>query len=569
MAPLDPPSPVPEDNKTPSIRLEEGYYLDNFLTVLDTVEGQDSDLLKAEERRFRDDFQALDLAAQRLYVRLISRRGPCFRRDRLAYDEIPDLDGALRALQRAGFADDGSTAPIEEWLALLLRAEAWQVADELLSTSIAKTSRKDTLLSALTEEVEAADLRQHLEATLQVVRPLGQDILAVYRLLYFGNLGQDWTEFVLRDLGVVSFEPYELRRELRHFDCRQAIDDSLHMRQQQYEAHRLMAAGDDDGALVVAQQVAAAEALWHPITERRRHALLLAVARQMERCAAVDDALDLYRRVSRPPARERRVRLLEKQRDLAAALELCEAMASAPNDESEVVFARRFAHQLRRKQGEKLPPWQRPKRPRRSLRLLRQDGVSVERRALEALAEEGLSGFHAENWLWKCLFGLAFWDIIFAPVAGAFQHAFQYGPLDLHSADFRPRRRDLIERRLDDLRHDDDLPGRLLEIYERKQGTANRWVAWHPNLRPRLVDALQRLDGHQLATVCDRLSRHPGRYRRGFPDLFVWSDDEPTGFQLFEVKAPGDQLRPEQGAWIDFLNRHGISSRVLRVEWEG
>ena len=77
--------------------------------------------------------------------------------------------------------------------------------------------------------------------------------------------------------------------------------------------------------------------------------------------------------------------------------------------------------------------------------------------------------------------------------------------------------------------------------------------------------SLQRLDGHQLATVCDR----PGRYRRDFPDLFVWSDDEPTGFQLLEVKAPGDQIRPEQGAWIDYLNQAGIPCRVLRVEWDG
>lgn len=559
--------PQPEADERPAVRLEEGYYLENFLTVLDTVENQDSDLLSPEERRFRNDFRQLRQGAQRLYVRLISRRGPCFRRDRLAYDEIPDLDAALEDLVRCGFVDGGSEAPIEEWLALLLRAEAWQLATELLPDPIAKSCRKDDLLAALTAEIEADGLRRSIAETLQVVRPLGQDILAVYRLLYFGNLGQDWTEFVLRDLGVVSFEPYELRRELRHFDCRQAIDDSLHLRRQQHEAHSLMAVGDHEGALAVAQQVAAAEELWHPITERRRHALLLAVARQMERCAAVDEALALYCQVSRPPARERRVRLLERQRHLDAALELCEAMAREPRDESEAVFAPRFAHQLRRKQGEQLPPWQRPKRPRRTLQLPRRDGISVERQTLEALAAEGLSGFHGENWLWKSLFGLAFWDVIFAPVAGAFQHAFQYGPLDLHSSDFRPRRRQLIEQRLDELRRDEALPQRLLRVYEAKQGTANRWVAWHPSLRPRLVDALERLQGPQLAAVCDRLSRHPGRYRRGFPDLFVWSADQTTGFQLLEVKAPGDQLRPEQGAWIDYLNRQGISCRVLRVEW--
>ena len=48
-----------------------------------------------------------------------------------------------------------------------------------------------------------------------MLRPLHQDHVLLFRLLFFGNLTQDWTEFVLRDLGVVRFEPYELRRDLR------------------------------------------------------------------------------------------------------------------------------------------------------------------------------------------------------------------------------------------------------------------------------------------------------------------------------------------------------------------
>ncbi|MEM6797515.1 MAG: VRR-NUC domain-containing protein [Acidobacteriota bacterium] len=66
--------------------------------------------------------------------------------------------------------------------------------------------------------------------------------------------------------------------------------------------------------------------------------------------------------------------------------------------------------------------------------------------------------------------------------------------------------------------------------------------------------------------MCDRLSRHLGRYRRGLPDLFVPSPSSPTGFELLEVKAPGDQLRPEQGAWIDYLNARGLPAKVLKLK---
>ena len=193
--------------------------------------------------------------------------------------------------------------------------------------------------------------------------------------------------------------------------------------------------------------------------------------------------------------------------------------------------------------------------------------MSVERQALAALADEGMEGFFAENWLWKSLFGLTFWDIVFAPVPGAFQHPFQYGPLDQFEDDFRPRRAALIEERLGWLQNHSDPATPLLERYDAKEGTANPWVSWHPELRRHLVLALEHLKGPQLAAVCDRLSRHPGRYRRGFPDLFVWKRGK-SGFMLYEVKGPGDQLRPEQGAWIDYLNKVGIEAAVLRLKWE-
>ena len=91
--------------------LREGYYLDNFHTLLDHVEARYADLFASAERAFLADFRALDLAAQRLWVRLISRRGPCFRVDRLSYPEIGALADpiarldAIRDLSRANNAD--------------------------------------------------------------------------------------------------------------------------------------------------------------------------------------------------------------------------------------------------------------------------------------------------------------------------------------------------------------------------------------------------------------------------------------------------------------------------------
>lgn len=564
---LTPERPYGGTSETEPSRLDEGYYLDNFLAVLRTVEEHSDDLLRGDERSFAADFHALEVPAQRLYVRLISRRGPCFRRDRLSYPEIEDLDGALDALRASGFLDNADDEPPSSLLSLLLRGELVAMAEELLPEPPSKTGRKDRFQLTLLDKVPSPDLDRALRQRIHIVRPQRHEVLLVFRLLYFGNLHQDWTEFVLRDLGVVRFESYDLQRDLRRFDCRLAVDDHILIRHLNHHVYQALAGDDADLARSIAGYVAASRSAWHPLTERRQDGLLLTVARQLERLGAWDDALELYDQVSTPPSRERRVRVLERQQRLDDAIQLCDAIAEAPRDESEAVFAPRFGHRLRRLRGDDLPTWKRPRRPRRDIKVPKRPDMSVERQALLALADEGIDGFFAENWLWKSLFGLAFWDIVFAPVPGAFQHPFQYGPLDQSEEDFRPRRQALIEARLQWLRDQDNLTAPLLERYDAKEGIANPWVSWHEELRRRLVLALEHLDGHQLAAICDRLSRHPGRYRRGFPDLFVWKRGE-RSFMLYEVKGPGDQLRPEQGAWIDYLNKVGIEASVLRLKWE-
>jgi len=77
-------------------------------------------------------------------------------------------------------------------------------------------ARKPELLAALAGELSAETLDRALRRRVEVVRPRRQDAVLVFRLLFFGNLRQDWTELVLRDLGVVTYEPYELRAELHH-----------------------------------------------------------------------------------------------------------------------------------------------------------------------------------------------------------------------------------------------------------------------------------------------------------------------------------------------------------------
>ncbi|MGA4642808.1 VRR-NUC domain-containing protein, partial [Stutzerimonas stutzeri] len=51
------------------------------------------------------------------------------------------------------------------------------------------------------------------------------------RLMSFGNLAQDWSEFVLTDLGIYRYESVDIGPESRGFQCRQDLEDYLHLRQ--------------------------------------------------------------------------------------------------------------------------------------------------------------------------------------------------------------------------------------------------------------------------------------------------------------------------------------------------
>ena len=177
----------------PKRLLPEGYYLDNFETVLRTAGERYEDLLLPAEQAFLENFATLARGSRRLYVRLISRRGPVFRCDRMEYPEVGPIDEALAELETAGFADRAEDAGVGELLPLLLRAELAEMAAELVPADAPSQARKHELIAALVEQAPEARLRHAVGERVEVVRLLRAEQVLVFRLLFFGNLSQDWT----------------------------------------------------------------------------------------------------------------------------------------------------------------------------------------------------------------------------------------------------------------------------------------------------------------------------------------------------------------------------------------
>ncbi|KZT69818.1 hypothetical protein DAEQUDRAFT_241498 [Daedalea quercina L-15889] len=102
---------------------------------------------------------------------------------------------------------------------------------------------------------------------------------------------------------------------------------------------------------------------------------------------------------------------------------------------------------------EKHPPEVVPKWTGKSIWIGR-DGeeVTVEALALQHYESQGYRGFHCEGRIVTTLFGLLFWDIIFADIPGAFETPYQHAPLDIAEDTFYYARQDLIDQRLEGLK---------------------------------------------------------------------------------------------------------------------
>lgn len=547
-----------------TIELPEGYYLDNFFTMLGFAEQRYRDLLKRPEKAFLRQFRHLSRDAQRLYVRLICRVGPHFRSDKLSYDEISNIPRATAELAGAGFLIINGDLSVEEMLDLLILPEIKDLVNR--QPGQCKLTKRSDLVEWIVQNVAAEPVKEHVLSRFSILSPSRTDIVSIYRLLFFGNVHQDLTEFVLLDLGLYRYEEYPLDKSQRLFKRRKFLDTTIDLIQKRERLVELLEASDDKALLRLSKQLPDSLGMLSCIRMRGR--LLNEIGRYYERQQNYPAALACYEGTTLPPARERRVRVLDKTGDQKKALKLCREIGEQPIGEEELVFAESFSRRLSKKLD---IPYEKEKpftvRTDNLVVPFTEDG-NPENAALRYFTQRGWTGFYGENVIWNSLFGLAFWDIIFLPVEGVFFNRYQRGPVGMFTPDFRRQRELPIQRRLAHVLKSETWPAEMLDTYDRKSGTANYLVNWKRFSLPELEWCLQRIDRRHMVRIFDRLSRDIGGNKTGFPDLILFpSEEDGGGYELVEVKGPGDTLQKNQKRWIRYFNEHGIPVRVANVAW--
>jgi len=548
------------------------YYLENFNTALGWLQQRYGDLLNASEAGFIERFQRLPLRSSALLVRMVGRRGDLFRTEKLRYEEIGCARAAAAALIEAGWVDGAPVLTVVELGTLLRRAEVQRVFGCAESGAVPDVWRR---LPPLPRHARKADLLASIEAVPPEPRRLAEwwpdspDVIFRVvikplcdrlRFLFFGNFNQDWSEFVLTDLGIFRYEQVPRDVATRAFQTREHID-TFHALA---DCRRLLEESDDLAAVVGALPPPIAGNEW---LEGRRRKLQFQIAQCYEQQKDLARALAIYRDCQYAGARLRSVRLLERLGQIDSALELAFLVREQPADEIEVQQIGRMWPRLQRKAGLKTSRSRRaPGWPTFQLVLpVTERPVHLEGATGDALSTPEAPVHYVENGLLNSLFGLLCWQAIFAPVAGAFFHEFQAAPADLLAPDFRARRESQFAQCFEQL-DSNAYRDTIYHNFQQKQGIQSPFVFWGVMSEALLGIALDCLPPRHLKACFGRILSDIRANRCGLPDLVQFWPQE-RRYQLIEVKGPGDRLQDNQIRWLSFCVTQGIPVSVCHVSW--
>ena len=548
------------------------YYLDNFQLVLNWVDQRYNDLLICQEQAFIQSFSSLPQESRALLVRMVMRKGTLFRSSKLVYAEIGAIGAAMAPLVALGWIDNNPLLSIDDLFVLLKKTEI----PNILGCSLQqKAVKKSSQLEALHQEMREMNGGVEIcathpfsvwwpEATECIYQVRVHPICDHLRLLFFGNLRQSWTEFVLADLGIFRYEKVEFSSSSRGFQKRQEIEDYCHL----FQCRERFQQGENIDAVINDIPTQPYDSV---LLEQRRTRLLFQIAQYYEKSEDLANALKIYARSHYQGARIRIIRIMERCGQLDAAFGLAKTAEHAPESEEEKQRLLRVIPRLMRQLGH-------PKAPVASRVLVNKITLSLskptQQESVEELVREHLQRtnvqrngqvHYVENGLINSLFGLLCWDAIFTPIPNAFFHPFHTGPVDLYSADFYQRREAQFLLSLQQL-DTDRYAETIRQRFHAKRGFQSPFVFWDMLTEELLDLALLCVPAQHLKCCFERILLDIKSNRAGIPDLIQFWPEQKQ-YRMVEVKGPGDRLQDNQIRWLDYFRKHDMPAAVCYVEW--
>lgn len=538
------------------IILPPKYYLDYFQYLLDFIQKGSNHLLGDQDHAFLGVFGQLSEDARCLMVRMMNRKGEYFRLEKFNYEEIENIPMAAEELVETGIA---SLEPPDDpaLYGLFTKAEL----HELYPHRGFHKMKKEEIYGELIQLPEPDDFLT-LKSRYTILHFLQQEQIEYFKLLFFGHAHGMMTEFVIRDIGNVKLENLDGHEFTPWFDSEPEARSVFHLYKWDYAVRQAIQIMLPEEILDLLAPVNWSNFLTYPKSRKIGDKFMLRLGEYFEKTGLYENALEFYELARKHPSRERRIRILDKIDRAEDAREIAEVIVERPFNASELIFAQDY---LAKKSKRNYRSTTTKINASPEITITDPVGDRVEQHALAYYAEQGFEGAHTENYIWRAVFGLLFWDELFDQQHATFHHPLQRMPSDLHSESFFDNRGELLRAKTEKLKTKKQLTKHLLKTYQLKDGISNYLVGWHESLPTLIEQFVARLPLKGLYAVMLEMARNVKDNSAGFPDLFIWNE---TDYQFYEIKSPNDHLSAQQLFWIDFLNKNQIKAEILRVKYD-
>ena len=536
------------------IILPPKYYLDYFNDLLGFIEKCSTHLLDDEDVAFIEDFRSLSEDAQCLLIRMLNRKGEYFRLAKFQYEEISNILAAAQELvDHEMISFDPPNDPALFFL--FTKSELHQLFPERGYQQMYKSDIQEELVMS-----EPSDF-DHLRATHLIIHLLVKQRVNYLKMLFFGHNHGMMTEFVIRDVGNVKLENLDNHEFTPWFDSLGEAKSAFQLYCWDREVKMAMQLLLPEEVAELVSPVNWSSFLAYPKTKKIGDKFMLRLGEYFEKSGLSEEALAYYSLAKKHPARERRIRIYEKLGEDEPARELAEVALEHPYNASEKIFAKDYLSKKSKRNYRSTTT-----KIKESPQIIIEDplGHRVEAHALSHFAEQGFDGVHSENYLWRGLFGLLFWEELFDSNYASFHHPLQRMPSDLYSADFYEKRKEQLIQKTKRYRSRKKLIKRIQDIHNEKAGINNPLVGWHQSLLPSIEACVDRLPLKSIYAVMLEMAKNVKDNSTGFPDLFIWRD---STYHFYEIKSPNDHLSAQQLFWIDFLQSQNINADILRVNY--
>ncbi len=537
--------------KTPreKIILPEKYYHTYFIDLISFVKKHSAHLIDDRAKRFLGQYLSLSEDAQCLFLRFSNRRGPYFRMEKIDYAEI-DIEKAQNELLEVEFiSEDISYHP--RLLKLYTKQELWDLLGE--EFSLDKKMNKDVML-----EVPYLPL---IKKESQPIEVLKQDELEYVKMLYFGHYRGRMTDFVVRDVGHVSLESLDETKFKPWFAEVEEARALFDISRISYLIRRAMHSVDVMVIIPNLKHIDFGKFMTFPKSKKTAEKLLFELARELERVSEPQLALSFYQQIRSAPSRERQIRILDNLGKTPDAISLAEEILNDFQNAAELMFAKDFLSRpnirINRSTTARVAEAE-------IIEIKPDASIKVEELAINYFLEKGFNGIHGENFLWRNLYGLFFWEELFDQNLDNFHNPLQRSPSDLRDQSFYENRKDIIQDKLSSHADKNVFFEKLEATFHSKKGISNPFVYWFGEYLQIAEVMVDKIPVDAILKVLHEMSRNLSDNTKGFPDLFIWNEDH---YKFYEVKSPNDQLSPQQHFWIDFMIEAGIEVDILRLKY--